>query len=583
MTKSIVAKIWTTFMLLIIVVFIALGLGFYRAVADFYYSQIVSGLVTQGKAVINLYAEDPSEFLENDEINNASRIMQAYIIILNKNSIIQICNQEMHLSPGDLFEEKELTQIFEGKIVSKKGYHQVFGHEMLSVGLPIIKENNVEEALLIYTPIAPLSATLNSFLEFIYWGLLIAVILTSILAFFLSRTLSKPLIKMNKMALNLAKGDYSQRVTVRSSDEVGVLGASLNYLSEQLKKNITELSYEKDKIENILTSMSDGVITFDTKGKIAHFNPQAKHLLDDCVDVEKDKALEYCDYLIQLNKLFQRVLETEELIQGEIKIHEKIIAAKLSPLFNATKKSLIGVVTVLQDVTKERKLEEMRREFVANVSHELRTPISLIQGYAEAIIDDLAKSPEQRNGFLKVILEETQRLKRLVEDLLELSRLQSGAITLEKEWIDLNQIITQMKDKFKTTFKQRGIDFQVEIGSEAAYLVADRIRLEQVLMNLINNAIQFTSAGKILIKTKKSNHGVELSISDTGQGISEEDVPFIFERFYRTDKSRNRESGGTGIGLSIVKNIVDAHHGEIRVKSKEGEGTTFTIVFPSDI
>ncbi|MCR6545785.1 ATP-binding protein [Dehalobacterium formicoaceticum] len=487
----------------------------------------------------------------------------------------------MPMTPGSLFEENDLDRIFTGETVAKRGFHHSFNNQMLSIGLPIIQDKKIESALFIYTPIASLEPALNTIRGIIYWSLFFAVILISILAFFLSRTLSKPLIQMNKVALNLAEGDYSQRVPVKSVDEVGILGASLNFLSEQLKKNITELSYEKEQIENILKGMSDGVITFDTSGKIVLFNPQAKELLDNCVEVEKNNIMEHCDYLTQLNSLFQRTLETGNLVEGEITVNEKIVSAKLSPLLDVTDRNLIGVVTVLQDVTKDRKLEEMRRDFVANVSHELRTPISLIQGYSEAIIDDVAESPEERNGFIKVILEEANRLKRLVEDLLELSRLQSGVISIEKEWIDIREVLLQVKTKFQSLLEQNKIDFQAEIASDAPCLLADRFRLEQLLINLISNAIHFAAGKTIKVTSRKLENGIELSVSDTGQGIPEKDLPFIFERFYRAEKSRNRESGGTGIGLSIVKNIVEVHDGAITVMSKEGEGATFNIMFPS--
>lgn len=581
MTKSIVAKLWITMVLLIIGVFIALGPGLFQAIGNYYYSLTANNLITQGQEVANMYAEEPARFKEGNEIDHVSRIMNAHVIILNQKGIVQVCNQMTHMSPGSLFEETELNQIFSGEIVAKRGFHSAFDMQMLSVGLPIIKNKKIEEALVIYTPIAPLTETLNTFKGIIYWGLFIALVLTSILAFFLSRTLSRPLIRMNQIALSLAKGDYSQRVIVKSGDEIGVLGASLNYLSEQLKKNITELSYEKKKMENILIGMSDGVITFDTTGKIVLFNPQAKLLLDDCGDVGTEKMLDHCPYLTQLNSLYKCVLESRDLIEGDIHVNEKVVSAKLSPLFDVISRQLIGVVTVLQNVTRDRKLEEMRREFVANVSHELRTPISLIQGYSEAILDDVANDQEQRNRFLQVILEESNRLNRLVEDLLELSRLQSGAISLEKEWLDISQVISKVKDKFQNTLELTNIDFMVEIGDNANLLWADRFRTEQVLINLISNAMRYTSGGKIVVKTSKSDNGIELSFSDTGRGIPEEDLPFIFERFYRADKSRNRKSGGTGLGLSIVKNIVDAHQGKISVLSKEGEGTTFSILFPN--
>ncbi|MEN3004187.1 ATP-binding protein [Dehalobacterium formicoaceticum] len=581
MTGSIVLKLWLTIVLLIIVVFIALGLGLFQAVENFYYTQIAAGLINQGQEVADMYAKNPAEFQENNEIEYVSRIMNAHLMILNKESIIQTCNQMMPMTPGSLFEENDLDRIFTGETVAKRGFHHSFNNQMLSIGLPIIQDKKIESALFIYTPIASLEPALNTIRGIIYWSLFFAVILISILAFFLSRTLSKPLIQMNKVALNLAEGDYSQRVPVKSVDEVGILGASLNFLSEQLKKNITELSYEKEQIENILKGMSDGVITFDTTGKIVLFNPQAKELLDNCVEVEKNNIMEHCDYLTQLNSLYQRTLETGNLVEGEITVNEKIVSAKLSPLLDVTDRNLIGVVTVLQDVTKDRKLEEMRRDFVANVSHELRTPISLIQGYSEAIIDDVAESPEERNGFIKVILEEANRLKRLVEDLLELSRLQSGVISIEKEWIDIREVLLQVKTKFQSLLEQNKIDFQAEIASDAPCLLADRFRLEQLLINLISNAIHFAAGKTIKVTSRKLENGIELSVSDTGQGIPEKDLPFIFERFYRAEKSRNRESGGTGIGLSIVKNIVEVHDGAITVMSKEGEGATFNIMFPS--
>ncbi|KUO58431.1 MAG: hypothetical protein APF84_01690 [Gracilibacter sp. BRH_c7a] len=581
MNRSIIAKLWITIVLLIVAVLLALGIGLFQAVEKYYYKQIENNFISQGREVIELYIEDPAKFEENNEIDHASRMMKAHAMILNDKGIIQICDTMMNMSSGSFFEETELTRIFSGKIIAKRGYHQNFNLQMLTIGLPIIKNNAVENALLIYTPIAPLSSVLKSFQAIIYWGLLIAVILSSILAFFLSRTLSRPLIRMNQIALSLSDGDYSQRVNVKNSDEIGVLGNSLNFLSQKLKKNITELSYEKEKIENILLSISDGVITFDRTGKIILLNPQAKCLLEYCEDVEKDKSLEHCQYLSQLNSLYMHVMEKEELIEGEIYIKAKILLVKLSPLFDRSSKDIIGVVTVLQDVTKERKLEEMRRDFVTNVSHELRTPISLIQGYSEALIDDVYESPEQQNSFLKVILLEANRLKRLVNDLLELSRLQSDVIDLEKEWINIAQLINEVNVKFQTSLLQNNIDFEMAIDTKAESIFADRFKLEQVLINLISNAIRYSFDGKIIVTTQKRENGVELRISDTGEGIPEDDLPLIFERLYRSDKSRNRESGGTGIGLSIVKNIIDAHNGMIHVKSILGEGTTFTILFPS--
>lgn len=579
--KSIVAKLWLTIVVLMVLIITSLGLGLFRLTENFYYSQTTKNLVAQGLQIADMYSNEPETFQDDNELNRISRILNAHVLLLNEKGIITVCNMSLQMLPGSVIEEDDLNKIFNGEIIAQRGYHHHFGTQMLTVGVPVKVGDKVSQALLIYTPVAPITATLNSLKRLVYWALLGSLILAAILAFLQSRSLSRPLVKMNQVALGLAKGDYTQRIPVRSSDEIGVLGASLNYLTEQLRENISALSYEKEKIENILLSMTDGVIAFDTSGSIVLFNPQAKKLLASCANIEKNELLEHCVYLNQLNSLYNEILETKKMTEGKIIVDDKIIAARLSPLFDVNSNALVGVIAVLQDITQEQKLEEMRREFIANVSHELRTPISLITGYSEAIIDGVADKPEQRHGFIGVILDEANRLKRLVEDLLELSRLQSGSITIEKEWVDIEQLAQGIKNKFYHVLNENKTDFQAEISPEAKMVWADRFRFEQILINLVSNAVRYAPGGVIKIRSEKGEQNTIVSISDTGRGLSASDLLFVFERFYRADKSRNRESGGTGLGLAIVKNLVEAHQGFIKVDSQEGEGTVFTMTLPS--
>lgn len=579
--KSIVVKLWLTIVILMVIIVVSLGLGLFRLTENFYYSQITKNLVTQGLQIADMDSKEPGFLQDDNELNLISRILNAHVILLDEKGAIITCNMSLHMLPGSAFKEDNLNKIFAGEIITQRGYHHNFQTQMLSVGIPVKAGEKISRALLIYTPVAPITATLNSLRGLVFWALLGSLIMASILAFFLSRSLSKPLIKMNQVALGLAQGDYSQRIPIKSSNEIGVLGASLNYLSEQLRENISALSYEKEKIENILLSMTDGVIAFDTKGSIVLLNPQAKQLLAGSVNIGKNELLEHCVYFKQLNSLYNEILKTKELTEGKIKVEEKTIAARLSPLFDVNTNALTGVIAVLQDITQEQKLEEMRREFIANVSHELRTPISLIAGYSEAIIDGVAEKMEERNNFVQVILDEANRLKWLVEDLLELSRLQSGSIAIEKEWVDVKQVVQGVKDKFCHVLNKDNIRFQVEISSGSEMIWADRFRFEQIMINLVSNAVRYAHGGVIKIRGKKIDQKTMVSISDTGRGIPASDLPFVFERFYRADKSRNRESGGTGLGLAIVKNLVEAHQGTIKVESREAEGTVFTITFPS--
>lgn len=579
-TKSIIAKLWLTMVIPMVLIIVLLGLGLFRLTENFYYSQMTKNMVAQGLQLAEMYAEEPEVFQDIEEITRISSILNAHVLFLDRQGIINVCNMDFHMLPGSVFAENDLNTIFDGKIISQRGYHHHFNTQMLTVGIPVITGKNVTQALLIYTPVAPITATLKSLKELVYWALLGSFVLAFMLAFFLSRSLSGPLVKMNKVALGLAKGDYTQRVPISSTDEIGVLGTSLNYLTEQLRENISALSYEKEKIENILLSMTDGVITFDTAGRIVLFNPQAKQLLADCLNIEENELLEHCDYLKQLNTLYREILETKKMTDGKINVNDKTIAARLSPLFDVNSKALTGIIAVLQDITQEQNLEEMRREFIANVSHELRTPISLIAGYGEAIIDGVEESPEQRNGFIRVILDEAHRLKRLVEDLLELSRLQSGFIKIEKEWVNIEQVAKGVREKFHNVLNEDTTKFHIEIGEGAEVVWTDRFRLEQILINLVSNAARYAPGGAIKLYSENREHNTIISISDTGRGIPASDIPFVFERFYRADKSRNRESGGTGLGLAIVKNLVEAHQGTIKVESQEGKGTVFTISFP---
>ncbi|KUO65906.1 MAG: hypothetical protein APF84_01210 [Gracilibacter sp. BRH_c7a] len=578
--RGIVLKLWLAIILLLIFILIALGLGLFQVVENFYYSQITTNLVSQGQEIIRLYLYDKDNFLINNQIEDLSRILNVHFLIANENGVIQVCDELTHMAPGDIINESELVNILNGNIIAKRGFHHHFDTQMLTIGFPVQVNDQINEVLLLYTPVAPFSEQFNSLKQLIYWSLLGSIVLASIMAFFLSRSLSKPLIKMNKVALGLANGDFSQRVTVKSNDEIGVLGASLNYLSEELKKSITDLSYEKEKIERILSGMSDGVISFNKLGRIIHYNPRAKELLDNCPDIQENNIIQDCKHLTQLSNLYDTILLTKEPMQSNLTVGRRLLVVKLSPLEDQDTGDLTGVIAVLYDITKEHRLEEMRKEFVANVSHELRTPISLIQGYAEALNDEMADSVEQQREFIKTISDESKHLNRMVEDLLELSRLQAEVTSIIKETVDINELVSNIKHKFKKELVEHSTEFIIEVDSQAKTVWADSFRLEQIIINLLSNSLRYSQGGLVNLNTRAVQNGVEIIFSDNGQGISEDDLPFIFERFYRIEKSRNREKGGTGLGLSIVKNLVEAHGGTINAQSKHGQGVSFIMYFP---
>ncbi|MEW6662473.1 MAG: ATP-binding protein [Bacillota bacterium] len=479
--RNIVLKLWLAVVILMVITLVVLGLGLFQLVENFYYNQIARNLILQGQEIAEMYKTLPeAEF--NRQLDNIALVVNAHIVIVDRSGTVHACNSMMHLAPGEVFQDQEIAKVFDGEISVKRRYHFHFENQMLSAALPIWQDGKVNKALLLFTPVAPITATLQSLQKLMYFSLFSSIVLASILAFFFSRSISRPLIKMNQAALEMARGNFNNRIPVSSEDELGVLSASFNFLSDQLSQHISALSQEKEKLEKVLA--------------------------------------------------------------------------------------------------KERKLEESRREFVANVSHELRTPIGLVQGYSEALMDGFAASQEQQAAFIKNIHEEANRLKRLVDDLLDLSRLQTGSVVLEKEWIDLEQVCRQLKEKYHGNLERAGMDFHWSIEPAAVRVWADRFRLEQVLFNLMDNAIRYAKEGDIMLEAARKEKGTVIKFSDAGEGIAPQDLPHLFDRFYRGDKSRNRVSGGTGLGLSIVKNIIEAHGGEISVESQEGKGTTFIIILP---
>lgn len=580
--RGVALKLWLAIIILLVVVFAALGLGLFHVAENFYYNLITTNLVSQGQKIIELYQHDRDYFLVNNYIGDIAHILNVRILIVDEKGVIQICDQFSHMSPGNVINETDLNSILAGEIVTKQGYHHQFDTQMITIGFPIAVDDKPTEVLLLYAPVAPLSAKFNALKQLIIWSLLGSIALASVMALFLSRSLSRPLIRMNQVALGLANGDYSQRVDVKSDDEIGVLGASLNNLSEKLSNSITDLSNEKEKIERILSGMSDGVISFDMKGKIIHYNPRAKDLLEGCPDLAENNIIQDCKHLTQLSDLYDTTLLTREPVQTNMTIGGKTLVVKLSPLEDRSTKDLIGVIAVLYDITKEHNLEQMRKEFVANVSHELRTPIGLIQGYAEALNDEIADTKEQQREFIKTISDESKHLNRMVEDLLELSRLQSGAVSIIKEHVDIQELASNIKVRFKNELSQSSMDLKINITQDAKIVWADSFRLEQIIINLLNNSLRYSEGDLITVDTRTATDGIEVVFSDNGKGIAEQELPYIFERFYRIDKSRNRGKGGTGLGLAIVKNLIEAHGGTISVQSSPGQGISFIMYFPDE-
>jgi two-component system sensor histidine kinase ResE len=282
-----------------------------------------------------------------------------------------------------------------------------------------------------------------------------------------------------------------------------------------------------------------------------------------------------------MKAMLQQVLETRQAVVQEITLLGRYVVVSVTPLYEPGSDHPRGAVIVLRDVTEERRLDRLRKDFLANVSHELRTPLSMMQGYTEALLDEFGDDPVQRRELTEIIHDETLRMKRLVTDLLDLAKLESGQFQMSLEKEDITSIVRKVARKFQTLALDRGIDLQAVLPAGAIYVLADVDRLEQVFTNLLDNAIRHTSSGgQVTLSVSASKSHAQVRVSDTGSGIPEEDLPYIWERFYKADKARTRGSSGTGLGLAITRHIVLEHKGDIIVESVEGQGTTFTVSIP---
>ncbi|HEU4963432.1 MAG TPA: ATP-binding protein, partial [Bacilli bacterium] len=418
--------------------------------------------------------------------------------------------------------------------------------------------------------------------ELLFFAAGLGILLATGLAFVVSKNLSNPLLQMNKVASAMAQGDFHGKVQVMTNDEVGRLGHTLNKMAYKLEENIDHLEREKEQLSSIITAMTDGVVSFDLNGTITLANPPARKLLRTQTLAESGRPSDK-ELPKDLRQGMQWVMKHRESLIDEVDWQGSVLVFTIAPLYEKDGETLRGFVSVLHDVTHQRTIETMRKDFIANVSHELRTPLAMMQGYSEALLDEFGDDPEQRKELTSIILDETHRMRRLVNDLLDLAQLESGQFQMEEEEVDMIHLIRRVGRKFTTVSHERGVGMQVEVEEDKQPILVygDSDRLEQVFTNLVDNAFRHTpNGGTITLSLTRDDSVVRAVVRDTGEGIPAEDLQYVWDRFYKVDKARTRSKGGTGLGLAITRNIVTSHHGDIVVESEVGQGTAFQVLLP---
>ncbi len=414
----------------------------------------------------------------------------------------------------------------------------------------------------------------------------IAIILSAILANIVSKALTEPIREMQTKAKAIAEGDYSGEVTVYGRDELGLLAENINELSEEVESGQQRIEAERRRLDSVLSNMSEGVIATNRRGEIDVVNNMARIMLDQSTEDLVDQNILFVLDIEKTHNLRDLVERKEDVLIGfDTDEYPTILRASFS-LIQSESGYISGVVCVLRDVTEEEQIEEERKQFVSNVSHELRTPLTSMRSYIEALIDGAWKDEELAPRFLDVAQSETDRMIRMIQDLLHLSRIDSGKSELNKELIDLTALFMQVLNRFEVLldseeYRDNNYTLDSQLLTEAVFVDIDPDRIIQVFDNVLNNAIKYSPDGGTIKSTMSlSNDQVIISIQDEGMGIPKDDLEHIFDRFYRVDRARSRAMGGTGLGLAISREVVEQHGGRIWAESVERKGTTFYIALP---
>ncbi len=493
----------------------------------------------------------------------------------SQRSLDEVLKMENHA------DRREIRAALSGQVGEDTHYSNTFKKNMLYVALPVRDQGSIVGALRLAIPLTSVDKTLSAVRKIIIVGMILAVFLALAFGWIVSAQTIQPIERMIQVSRRFAEGDFSRTIPQDSRNEIGELTVTLNKMAKDLESKIYEIKTQNQHLEAIFSSMIEGVIVVNGSGQVISINAAVEKIFAITHRRgEKRPLLE----IIRNNDIFEimnKALTKGEVFSRDVSLSypvKKIFRINASPVFE--KGVVSGCLVVIHDITEIRRLETMRRDFVANVSHELKTPLTSIKGYVETLLDGALEDKEHSRQFLTIVSEHAERLGQLINDLLDLSTIESQEVALNDSTFDLKGLLQKVLSNFKTQIGKQGLRIIDELSKDLM-ITADHARMEQVLTNLIDNAVKFNKPGGFIkFSGKNSENRIEIVVEDSGIGIPASDVPRIFERFYRVDKARSRELGGTGLGLSIVKHIIELHHGTIGVESAEGFGSKFWFSLP---
>ncbi len=587
MNRSLYWKITIPFMLLIIVAMSLLGFYTVNSVRNTQLDNLRSYLINEAKLV----AEDTLPFLTSPTGNsnidslakNIGKDIDARVTIIAGDGTVLGDSWENPQTMENHASRPEVAAALTSGLGESTRYSTTTSQNLMYVAVQIVDQGRVLGVARVALPITVVESFVNSTIRTIVWATVVAALLVVLAAAFITRMITRPVRKLTRAAMRLASNmisqsnQYDQPIQIESRDEIGRLGHAFNKMSGIIKEKITSISDEKNKLAAILSSVADGVIMTDSRTNILLANPAAESLFNFKEDQVSGKPLIEAVFNHEIDQLLKKCLVTQQKQNALIDTTDGKFLRVVAIPFKTD--SLTGSLVLLQDLTELHNLQAMRREFVGNVSHELRTPLAGIKAIVETLQDGAINDKEVAQDFLNKVSNEVDSLTQMVNELIELSRIETGKARLNLTSVDLNALVKEVMSRLTPQAERKQITFTADLSENLPRGQADPDRIHQVIANIVHNAIKFTPEdGKIKVYTIPGPDSVTVKIADNGIGISKDDLPHIFERFFKADKSRS--NSGSGLGLAIAKHIIQAHCGQIWVESQEGKGSTFTFSLP---
>lgn len=575
MKKTIFSKFLVSFLLIIFLLSLGILSVSFRSIKTFHIDVLSRNLQNLGQSLsgqVNSFLQEKNLRQLDNFVKDLGKDINVRITVIdNEGNVLADSGEDPKLMENhkNRPEIKEATTNEAGKSIR---YSTTTNEEMLYIAVPL-QENGqiigfIRTSVFLKDVNILLGQLRNNIINMVGIFLIISVLTAAIL----SKGLSKPIQELSNASRKLANGQFNTRVFPKSRDETKELADNFNYMAEKIQELFTGLSRQKEELDNIISSIQYGLLVIDKEGKIIMSNESFKTI---CQNREHAGKF-YWEAIREpsIEQLIKKTRDKKESVRTELSLDNKIYLCSSSFMPNQEE-----IVIIFHDITEIKNIEKMKKDFVVNVSHELRTPLTAIKGFTESLETEIDK---KNAHYIDILKRNTDRLINLVNDLLTLSQIEDNKTALRFEKLDLIQLIEDIGSIFEKKIKEKNLTFKLIPKEKQIFIKADSFQLEQVFINLIDNAIKYTEKGGISVKINQDEKNTTIQVEDTGIGISKENLPRIFERFYVVNKARSRNLGGTGLGLSIVKHIVLLHNGNIHAESDVDKGTKFTVTLPND-